>query len=436
MSTSIHAVENKVHGNPFYDLKLSSVGPANVTESGVTYEPTNVDLAMKLHYLLGLYFFPKEAVEGLTVFNIKEPMFTLFNSFNMYCGRFRRSDESSRRPYVKCNDGGVRIIEAKCKYTIDECLEMKDCSLHKLLVYNQVLGTPELAISPPILIQFTWFKCGGMSIGLSWAHVLGDAFLASHLINSWGQLISTGHPPHNLQKLEPKTIMEGKRSFVDLQPLSKRVDSVGDYWKFVNNCNMITFCFQINAAKLENILLKISGQCETRQIPSFECLSAIIWKTLAKIRTEAEPRVITVCRNRSYQINNVHSGNNQIFGTVKAECQVKDANPSDLAALMLDQTTHEESQIDQVIEKDGDLSDFVVYGANLTFIDLEESEIYELELKGHKPVFANYMVEGVAESGLVLVLPGQSKGRTVTATLPENEMLQLRAELEKEWCIV
>ncbi|KAI3997806.1 hypothetical protein MKX01_007693 [Papaver californicum] len=433
--SSNHAAQNKqVHENPVYDLKLSSVGPGNVTESGVNYEPTNMDLAMKLHYLRGLYFFTREAVEGLAISDIKKPMFTLFNSFNMYCGRFRRSGESSR-PYIKCNDSGVRIIEAKCKYTMDECLEMRDYSLHKLLVFNQVLG-PELAISPLILIQFTWFKCGGMSIGLSWAHVLGDTFSASHLINSWGQLVSTNQVPHNnnLQKLEPRTFMEGKRSSVDLQPLFKRVDPVGDYWKLVNNCNMITYCFQIDPTKLSNIQSKINGQC---QIPTFKCLSAIIWQTLAKIRTQAEPRVVTVCRNRSYQINNAHSGNNQIFGTVKAECQVKDAHPSDLAALILDQTTHEQCHIDQVIEKDGGLSDFVLYGANLTFLDLEESEIYKLELRGHKPVFANYMVEGVGDSGLVLVLPGPtSKGRTVTVILPENEILQLRAELYKEWCIV
>ncbi|KAI3882002.1 hypothetical protein MKX03_014571 [Papaver bracteatum] len=430
MSTSIHE-------NPVYDLKISSVIPGKYTEPGATYEPTNLDLAMKLHYLLGLYFFPKEAVDGLTISKIKESINTVFSSFSVYCGRFRRSDESSRRPYIKCNDAGVRMIEAKCKYTIDECLGMKDCALHKLLVYNQVLGTPDLAISPPVLIQFTWFKCGGMSIGISWAHVLGDALLASHVINYWGQLVSTGHLPHNLQKLEPKTVTEGNRTFVDLQPLFKRVDPVGDYWKFVNNCNMITSYFQIDPAKLNNILLRINGQCGTRQIPTFECLSAIIWKTLAKIRTKEEPRVVTICRNRSYQINNAHSGNNQIFGTVKANCQVKDANLSDLAALMLDQTTHEQCQMDQEIEKDGGLSDFVVYGANLTFLDLEESKIYEMELKGHKPVFANYVVEGVANLGLVLVLPGPSnKGRTVTVILPENEILQLRTELEKEWCIV
>ncbi|RZC62160.1 hypothetical protein C5167_023897 [Papaver somniferum] len=358
MSTSIHE-------NPVYDLKISSVIPGKFTESGVTYEPTNMDLAMKLHYLLGLYFFPKEAVDGFTISKIKESINTLFSSFSMYCGRFRRSDESSRRPYIKCNDAGVRMIEAKCKYTMEEFLEMKDCSLHKLLVYNQVLGTPDLAISPPVLIQFTWFKCGGMSTGLSCAHVLGDAFLASHIIKSWGQLVSTGHLPHDLQKLEPITVIQENRSFVDLQPFFKRVDPVGDYWKFVNNCNMITSCFQINPAKLNNILLRINGQCGTRHIPTFECLCAIFWHSLAKIRTQAEPRVVTVCQNNSNRINDVHYGNNQIFGIVKAECHVKDANPADLATLMLDQTTHEQRQMDQVMEKDGGLSDFVVYGANL-----------------------------------------------------------------------
>ncbi|OVA04033.1 Transferase [Macleaya cordata] len=147
--SSIH-VENQVHENLVYDIKLSSVGPAKVTGTGLVYEPTNTDLIMKLHYLRGLYFFEHDAVEGLTVYDIKAPMFKLLNHFNINCGRFRRSE--SGRPYIKCNDCGVRIIEARCKNTIDEWLEMKNYSLHRLLVSNQVLG-PELAFSPMILVQ-------------------------------------------------------------------------------------------------------------------------------------------------------------------------------------------------------------------------------------------------------------------------------------------
>lgn len=138
------------HLNLVYDIKLSSVGPGHVTGSDVVHEPSNMDLAMKLHYLRGVYFFSSEAVQGLTVYRIKEPMFTWLNHYYWTCGRFRRSN--SGRPLIKCNDCGVRIIEAKCDKTINEWLEMKDSSLTKLLVSNHIVG-PELPFSPLVFLQ-------------------------------------------------------------------------------------------------------------------------------------------------------------------------------------------------------------------------------------------------------------------------------------------
>ncbi|KAF8394022.1 hypothetical protein HHK36_020224 [Tetracentron sinense] len=86
--------------NMIYGLKLSSVGPGAVTGAVVVHEPTDMDLAMKLHYLRGVYFFNNTAVQ---VSEIR-----------------------------KCNDCGVRIIEAQCSKTLDEWLEMKDYTLDSL----------------------------------------------------------------------------------------------------------------------------------------------------------------------------------------------------------------------------------------------------------------------------------------------------------------
>ena len=138
-----------------YGIKLSTVGPGRVNGQDVVHEPTNMDLAMKLHYLRGVYYFRSHAIEGLTIMYIKEPMFTWFNHFYTTCGRFRRSH--SGRPYIKCDDCGARFIEAHCVKTLDEWLEMKDDSLQKLLVSNQVIG-PELPFSPLVLLQVFYIQ--------------------------------------------------------------------------------------------------------------------------------------------------------------------------------------------------------------------------------------------------------------------------------------
>ncbi|XP_042488200.1 protein ECERIFERUM 26-like, partial [Macadamia integrifolia] len=142
---------NNVHQNQIIsDMRLSSVGPAQVTGSDVIHEPSNMDLAMKLNYLRAVYYFRSSSVEGISVYTIKEATFRRFNLYSHTCGRFQRSE--SGRPFIKCNDCGARFIEAQCSKTLDEWLEMKDSSLHNLLVSNQVLG-PELDFSPPIFLQ-------------------------------------------------------------------------------------------------------------------------------------------------------------------------------------------------------------------------------------------------------------------------------------------
>ncbi|OMP11829.1 Transferase [Corchorus capsularis] len=148
-----------------YNIRLSSVGPARATGTDVILELSGLDLAMKLHYLKGVYFFSSEAVEGLTVMNIKEVMFYFFNDYYVTCGRVKRTE--SGRPYIKCNDCGVRFVEGLCDKTIDEWLEMADDSLQNLLVYHRAIG-PELSFSPSVYLQvITFINLISISICLS-----------------------------------------------------------------------------------------------------------------------------------------------------------------------------------------------------------------------------------------------------------------------------
>ena len=50
-----------------YNLRLSSVGPGSVTGSDVVYDFSGLDLAMKLHYLKGVYFFKSQTAEELAI---------------------------------------------------------------------------------------------------------------------------------------------------------------------------------------------------------------------------------------------------------------------------------------------------------------------------------------------------------------------------------
>lgn len=431
-----------------YNVKLSSVGPGEMTRPDTKHEPTSIDLAMKLHYLKGVYLFKShESFENITIFQIKEAMFKWFCQFNVVCGRFRRS-ENSGRPYIKCNDCGARLMEAECAKTIEEWLELisdeetnnGNDSLQNKLIFGLPIG-PEIEYSPNIYLQITKFKCGGISLGLSWAHILGDVHFASYFINTWGKIMAgqkQGPPPILAQykKFETSPAPKG----ILIEPLSlKRVDPVGDQWVPSITTKMESYSFHVSATQLSHLQSKVSGSKKSIRVPPFESLCAMIWQSVAKVKNGMESKVVTTLKYDSCKKNNKIDNENQVISIVKTECSVQESNLEELAALLVSGGVDEREKIREMVETENGAIDVIVYGANLTFVNFEQATFYEFELKGQKPVHASYSVDGIGDGGAVFVLPtpkDDGKGRFVTITLPEKELIKVKHELKENGLLV
>lgn len=277
-------------------------------------------------------------------------------------------------------------------------------------------------------------------MGLSWAHVLGDPFSASTCINMWGQYMK-GHVPLPSKSLHmpPHKEPEYPLSTAIREPFSlKRVDPVGDYWLTTNNCKMETHCFLFTAKQLDNIVSNIFDLVRPVKISHFEIISAMIWKSLSKVRGDSGPKIVTICTRNSCtneSDGNEVPSNKMVFSIVRTDFHPAKGDLHELAALIADKQEEENSLIEEAVDSGN--GDYIAYGTNLTFVSLEEADIYGLELKEHKPVFAYYTIKGVGDEGAVLVLPGKSNGsRAVTVILPESRLADLKNELRKEWGIV
>ncbi|KAI3676880.1 hypothetical protein L1987_86494 [Smallanthus sonchifolius] len=430
-------VSSKVQ-NSIYDIKISTVSSGSIAGHNAVQELTAMDLAMKLHYLRFVYYFKAPTFDGLNILKIKETMFNWLNHAYISCGRLRRAE--SGRSFIKCNDSGVRVTEAKCHLSLDEWLESKDDSRHKLLVSNQVLG-PDLAFSPLVLIQLTDFKCGGKSLGMSWSHVLGDAFSAVGFINLWAQVMA-GHYP-----AQPLTMGQQQNHTFDFKdpnpspdPLSaKRVGPVGDLWSTSNHSKMESFSFYISPSELTRLQAQVCGEKVDEQIPVFECICVVIWQCLAKVRNGSGPQVVTICRkDLKTRHKGVITNESQTIGLVKTGTSVGKHTPLELGSLLMNKADDERLKIEEAMEKDDTLPDFLIYGANLTFVDLSDASFYEMEVRGQKPVHVDCFIDNIGDEGVVLVLPtpkGCSDGRVVSVTLPENQVSELKLVLKQEWCI-
>lgn len=144
-----------VHGH-----QLSTVVPSSVTGEEVNYELADADLLHKLHYVRAVHVF---RAPPLTIRELKEPMFPWLDMYFPVSGRLRRrqaaeGEEAAAaavgRPYVRCNDCGVRIVEARCDRDMAEWLRDAAPGRIRQLCYDKVLG-PELFFSPLLYVQVT-----------------------------------------------------------------------------------------------------------------------------------------------------------------------------------------------------------------------------------------------------------------------------------------
>lgn len=136
---------------PPLSSRISTVVPATPREDeNGAFQLNYMDLLVKLHYIRPVFFFTSEAVQGLSISDLKKPMFPLLDPYYHVSGRVRRSE--SGRPFVKCNDAGVRIAESHCDRTLEEWFRENGNGAVEGLVHDHVLG-PDLAFSPLVFVK-------------------------------------------------------------------------------------------------------------------------------------------------------------------------------------------------------------------------------------------------------------------------------------------
>ncbi|XP_061345766.1 protein ECERIFERUM 2-like [Gastrolobium bilobum] len=431
--------------NPPPSFRISSVVPATPTPQGDKngeYHLGYMDLLMKLHYIRAVYFFSTEAVQGLSIQELKNPMFTLLDPYAHLSGRIRLSESGS--PFIKCNDAGVRIAESHCDKTLQEWVHQNGYSSVEDLVHDHVLG-PEVSFSPLVFFKFTYFQCGGLCVGLSWSHMLGDAFSAFNFITMWTKTVA-GHVPPKSLPMPNQRETEVLHNSVFENPISlKRTTTVGEHWLAANDTKVVTHSFYLSPKQLVHLVTATSS-CNEIQITKtssyFEILSALVWKYISDIREDSGPKIVTICTYDTDRREDEFPTNGLVLSIVEANVAAgSESDVSGLARLIAEKKMVENDAVKKLVEENEGKEDFIVYGANLTFVDLEKANFYGAKLNGQKPILANCALHGVGDQGVVLVLPAGEdneddiNGRIITVSLSEKELDQLKYKLGEEWGI-
>ncbi|KAF2286550.1 hypothetical protein GH714_017625 [Hevea brasiliensis] len=86
--------------------------------------------------------------------------------------------------YIKCEDQGAKYVEARIKCPLSDILNKPDVEVLKQFLPASI-ESPEAATGNFLLVQATFFDCGGLAIGVCISHKMADAATLNTFVRSW-----------------------------------------------------------------------------------------------------------------------------------------------------------------------------------------------------------------------------------------------------------
>lgn len=249
-----------------------------------TLRSSNLDLLVPSIYVQTIYFYkPNGSKKFFDTHLLKEALSNCLVVFYPVAGRLRRRDGGSKSSGfdVDCNGEGVLFVAADYDGAIDDFGDFSPC-----LELQQLIPTighfDESFSSPLLLLQVTYFKCGGVSLGVGFQHTLGDGMSALHFINAWSgmtrglsitippfidrSLLYSRHPPvpayHHPEYSSPPA-MKNPVHTEGCQTSPKRTS---------------TAIIKISHDQLNTLKVNLNGDKNLGRYTTYEILAAHIWR--------------------------------------------------------------------------------------------------------------------------------------------------------------
>eukprot|EP00249_Psilotum_nudum_P025248 c29540_g1_i1 orf=331-1746(+) len=427
-----------------------TVVPSKPTPAGKVHELPLLDHTMQRHFVRSIYYFNSTTAKdgNQMIEDLKESLCRTLSSYPVYAGRLRRKEDGKWE--VKCNDAGVRVYEANAHLSLDDWLTTSNHPAESELATTEII--PNHAISPVAIAQFTVFKCGGLAIGFSWLHILGDPSCGALFMKAWGETHRAAqilHPPFyraSILKIRPDLNMKTKSAaYYAANFCSKRSDT--DFDSAAESYETVSFKFTHDA--VQQCISEVEEGCHRYEpVNPFDVISALFWAAIVKVNgksNSADTELSIGLEFRKIQnppLPHGYVGNAQIFTGISSS--VNDLINKDLsyASRLVNEavTSIDTAEIESVIcwleqqERQGNglcSKPTLFYGPDLTCCAFENFFCYDVAFDLGKPIHISYFVQPLAGEGLILILPGPdgNLSRTVVVTLPKDQIRQLCEDL-------
>ncbi|CAN7110306.1 shikimate O-hydroxycinnamoyltransferase [Brassica rapa] len=261
------------------------VRPAAETPSTYLWN-SNVDLIIARYHSSSVYFYrPNGASNFFDPHVLKEALAKALVPFYPFAGSLRR-DENGRIE-IDCNAAGALFIVADTPSVIDDLGDFApSVNLSKLVPH--VDYSPGIHTFPLLVLQVTFFKCGGVSLGVGIQHHVSDGLSSIHFINSWSDMargLDLTLPP-----FIDRTLLRAREPphptfhHVEYQPSpSMKIPLHPD--------NTTVSIFKLSRDLLVALKAKAKEDGNTVSYSSYETLAAHVWRSVTKARAFPDDQV-------------------------------------------------------------------------------------------------------------------------------------------------
>ncbi|KAH7547504.1 hypothetical protein FEM48_Zijuj01G0317000 [Ziziphus jujuba var. spinosa] len=241
---------------------------------------SNVDIVVPSMHTPSVYFYrPTGASNFFDPTILKQALSKALVPFYPMAGRLRRDDDG--RIEINCNAEGVLFVEAETNSVIDDFGDFAPTlELRKLIPTIDYSGG--IHSYPLLVLQVTYFKCGGVSLGVGMQHHVADGFSGLHFVNTWSDMargLDLTIPPFiDRTLLRPRDPPQPAFHHIEYQPAPPMKSPRQ------NTDTTTVSIFKLTRDQLNKLKAKSKEDGNTISYSSYEMLAGHVWRSVCKAR--------------------------------------------------------------------------------------------------------------------------------------------------------
>nr|QRI59126.1 hydroxycinnamoyl-CoA: tartaric acid hydroxycinnamoyl transferase [Echinacea purpurea] len=241
---------------------------------------SSLDLTNLNGHTLVVYFYrPNGASDFFNTKLMKDTLSRMLVAFYPFAGRFKYDQHG--RVETDCQGQGALFLEAESDGLIDDFGDFLP-TLEYLKLIPAIDYSKGIDSFPLMVFQVTFFKCGGVSLGVGMHHHLVDGMSGLHFTNTWADMtrgLDITLPPFIDRTLlrprdPPRPVFEHIEYQSDPTPLKVSLDETKTSFSM----------FKLTRNQLALLKEKAKEEGNKISYTTFEMFSAHVWKCVCKAR--------------------------------------------------------------------------------------------------------------------------------------------------------